>query len=65
MNVIPPRLPSPEPHTPTEAAPATEPPPPPQRLLGATLCFHRVALDSPDGTPLIRELSFEVLPGKR
>ncbi|PNW72668.1 hypothetical protein CHLRE_15g637761v5 [Chlamydomonas reinhardtii] len=51
-------------HAPGEAAPATEPPPPPQRLLGATLCFHRVALDSPDGTPLIRELSFEVLPGK-
>ncbi|KAG2422832.1 hypothetical protein HXX76_011647 [Chlamydomonas incerta] len=52
-------------HAPGEPAPASyEPPPPPQRLLGPTLAFRRVALDSPDGTPLIRELSFEVLPGK-
>ncbi|PNH02150.1 ABC transporter D family member 2 [Tetrabaena socialis] len=43
---------------------AYEPPPPPKRLVGPMLCFHRVALDSPDGTPLIRELSFEVQPGR-
>ncbi|KXZ41495.1 hypothetical protein GPECTOR_431g302 [Gonium pectorale] len=52
-------------HAPGEPVVPHEPPPPPKRCLGATLRFHRVALDSPDGTPLIRELSFEVVPGKR
>ncbi|GIL93564.1 hypothetical protein Vretimale_11706 [Volvox reticuliferus] len=51
-------------HAPGEPVGPYEPPPPPKRTLGDTLQFRRVALDSPDGTPLIRELSFEVLPGK-
>lgn len=51
-------------HAPGEAVAPTEPPPAPKRLTGPTLRFHRVALDSPDGTPLIRELSFEVLAGR-
>ncbi|GFR51705.1 hypothetical protein Agub_g14150 [Astrephomene gubernaculifera] len=51
-------------HAPGEPVGAYEPPPPPKRSLGPTLRFHRVALDSPDGTPLIRELTFEVEQGK-
>lgn len=37
--------------------------PPPQRLLGDIIKFERVAVDSPDGSPLLRELTFEVAPG--
>mmetsp|Transcript_28926 Transcript_28926/g.85644 ORF Transcript_28926/g.85644 Transcript_28926/m.85644 type:complete len:765 (-) Transcript_28926:338-2632(-) len=36
---------------------------PPRRLLGDVISFERVCLDSPDGTPLVRELSFQVVPG--
>eukprot|EP00878_Enallax_costatus_P017707 GHUV01018603.1.p1 GENE.GHUV01018603.1~~GHUV01018603.1.p1 ORF type:complete len:717 (+),score=197.45 GHUV01018603.1:325-2475(+) len=35
----------------------------PKRLTGATIKFQRVALDAPDGMPLVRELSFEVRRG--
>lgn len=42
----------------------TEPPLTPRRLTGDTLKCHRVSLDAPDGTPLVRELSFEVTPGR-
>ena len=41
-----------------------EPPLPPRRLTGDVLRCHRVSLDAPDGTPLVRELSFEVSPGR-
>ncbi|KAL6759951.1 ABC transporter transmembrane region 2-domain-containing protein [Haematococcus lacustris] len=40
-----------------------EPPPSPVRRSGPTIAFYRVALDSPDGAPLFRELTFEVVPG--
>ena len=30
---------------------------------GAVIGFHRVALDAPDGSPLVRELTFAVKPG--
>ncbi|CAD7698307.1 unnamed protein product [Ostreobium quekettii] len=36
----------------------------PRRLVGDVIKFHRLALNAPDGTPLIRELSFEVKPGQ-
>ncbi|KAF6263148.1 ABC transporter transmembrane region 2-domain-containing protein [Scenedesmus sp. NREL 46B-D3] len=35
----------------------------PRRSTGETISFHRVALDAPDGMPLVRELSFEVRRG--
>eukprot|EP00955_Chlamydomonas_euryale_P061762 358164-Chlamydomonas_euryale.AAC.8 len=35
-------------------------PPAPLRRLRDTLAFVRVQLDAPDGTPLVRDLSFEV-----
>ncbi|GAX78160.1 hypothetical protein CEUSTIGMA_g5602.t1 [Chlamydomonas eustigma] len=37
---------------------------PPCRITGDILRCHQVSLDSPDGTPLVRKLTFEVLPGK-
>lgn len=37
--------------------------PPAIRSFGDVIKFERVAIDAPDGTPLLRELSFEVLPG--
>ncbi|CAD7694908.1 unnamed protein product [Ostreobium quekettii] len=37
---------------------------PPRRFVGDSIKFHRLALNAPDGTPLIRELSFEVKPGQ-
>lgn len=40
------------------------PPLAPQRLPGNTIRFHRVSLDAPDGSPLVRELSFEVPAGR-
>ncbi|MEW5301617.1 MAG: hypothetical protein WDW36_004466 [Sanguina aurantia] len=40
-----------------------EPSLPPLRLTGACIKLNRVALDSPDGTPLVRELSFGVTEG--
>lgn len=39
------------------------PPPEPRRREGETVAMKRVYLSSPDGTPLVRELSFEVTPG--
>lgn len=39
------------------------PPPQPARTEGQIVAFKRVYLSSPDGTPLVRELSFEVPPG--
>mmetsp|Transcript_27157 Transcript_27157/g.68274 ORF Transcript_27157/g.68274 Transcript_27157/m.68274 type:complete len:690 (-) Transcript_27157:56-2125(-) len=36
---------------------------PPEHKTGDVISFHRVAVDSPDGTPLIRELTFEVPTG--
>mmetsp|Transcript_5153 Transcript_5153/g.11220 ORF Transcript_5153/g.11220 Transcript_5153/m.11220 type:complete len:766 (-) Transcript_5153:214-2511(-) len=41
-----------------------DPPPPPKRSVGPIITLHRVALDAPDGTPLVRELTFEVAPGR-
>lgn len=38
--------------------------PAPQRLTGDRIAFRAVALDSPDGTPLIRGLTFEVTVGR-
>jgi ABC-type uncharacterized transport system fused permease/ATPase subunit len=40
------------------------PPPEPNRAEGAVVAFNRVYLSSPDGTPLVRELSFEVPTGR-
>eukprot|EP00884_Botryococcus_braunii_P014828 jgi/Botrbrau1/23346/Bobra.0051s0006.2 len=34
-----------------------------KRIMGEIIKFHRVALNAPDGTPLVRDLSFEVPPG--
>jgi len=39
-------------------------PPEPQRTEGAVVSFNRVYLSSPDGTPLVRELSFTVPTGR-
>jgi ABC-type uncharacterized transport system fused permease/ATPase subunit len=36
----------------------------PLREEGAVICFDRVALDSPDGQPLVRELTLEVARGE-
>ncbi|KAL4452337.1 hypothetical protein ABPG75_007999 [Micractinium tetrahymenae] len=41
-----------------------EPLPEPRRLEGETIKFNRVYLASPDGAELVRELSFEVQPGR-
>jgi len=39
--------------------------PPPRRVVGGdAIVFDRVALDAPDGTPLVRELSFRVDRGR-
>lgn len=43
---------------------ALEPLPEPRRLEGETIKFNRVYLASPDGVELVRELSFEVQPGR-
>lgn len=43
---------------------ALEPLPEPQRVEGETVKFNRVYLSSPDGVLLVKELSFEVLPGQ-
>jgi len=43
---------------------ATDPPPPPRRRSAQHIAFYRVALDSPDGAPLFRELTLEVVPGR-
>lgn len=40
------------------------PPPEPARREGEEVAFHRVYLSSPDGAPLVRELSFEVAQGR-
>ncbi|GMH39546.1 hypothetical protein BSKO_07444 [Bryopsis sp. KO-2023] len=37
--------------------------PPPRREMGSSIRFERVALNSPDGTPLVRDLCFEVTAG--
>mmetsp|Transcript_4383 Transcript_4383/g.11917 ORF Transcript_4383/g.11917 Transcript_4383/m.11917 type:complete len:794 (+) Transcript_4383:128-2509(+) len=42
----------------------SEAPPTPKRLHGPHISFYRLALDSPDGQPLFRELTFEVVPGR-
>lgn len=39
------------------------PPPQPKRMEGSIVAFKRLYLSAPDGTPLVRELSFEVNPG--
>lgn len=39
------------------------PPPQPRRVEGDVVAFNRLYLSSPDGTPLVRELSFTVNPG--
>jgi ABC-type uncharacterized transport system fused permease/ATPase subunit len=39
------------------------PPPQPRRVEGDVVAFNRLYLSSPDGTPLVRELSFAVNPG--
>lgn len=38
--------------------------PEPVRREGETIAFHRVALNAPDGTLLVRELTFEVPRGR-
>ncbi|CAL8463002.1 g2536 [Coccomyxa elongata] len=38
--------------------------PEPRRHEGDIIKFHRVALNAPDGTALVRELTFEVPPGR-
>ncbi|KAL4450021.1 hypothetical protein ABPG77_010690 [Micractinium sp. CCAP 211/92] len=43
---------------------ALEPLPEPRRLEGETIKMNRVYLSSPDGVELVRELSFEVQPGR-
>ena len=40
-----------------------EPPCEPRRLEGDVVSFHRVFLSAPDGTTLVKELSFEVPQG--
>jgi ABC-type uncharacterized transport system fused permease/ATPase subunit len=47
-----------------DAALAPLAPLPPSRRPGDTIKFARVCLDSPGGDPLVRELSFEVVPGR-
>jgi hypothetical protein len=42
-----------------------EPLPDPRRLEGEVVRFHRVYLSSPDGVMLVREMSFDVQPGRR
>jgi len=37
---------------------------PPARRLGDRIAFRQVALDAPDGTPLVRGLTFEVAAGR-
>jgi len=37
--------------------------PEPARVEGDVIAFDRVALNAPDGTPLVRELTFQVVPG--
>lgn len=49
----------------SSSAGALEPLPEPRRLEGDTVAFRRIYLSSPDGVALVRELSFEVLPGRR
>lgn len=49
----------------SSSAGVLEPLPEPQRLEGDTVKFRRVYLSSPDGNLLVRELSFEVVPGRR
>lgn len=39
------------------------PPPEPRRAEGTIVAFDRVYLSAPDGTPLVKELTFEVPPG--
>ncbi|PRW57208.1 ABC transporter D family [Chlorella sorokiniana] len=41
-----------------------EPLPDPRRLEGEVVRFHRVYLSSPDGVMLVREMSFDVQPGR-
>uniref|UniRef100_A0A061SM41 ATP-binding cassette, subfamily D (ALD), member 3 n=1 Tax=Tetraselmis sp. GSL018 TaxID=582737 RepID=A0A061SM41_9CHLO len=36
----------------------------PRRQQGEAIAFEDVAVDSPDGTPLVRHLTFSVLPGR-
>jgi ABC-type uncharacterized transport system fused permease/ATPase subunit len=40
-----------------------EPPCEPQRIEGDVVSFHRVFLSAPDGTTLVKELTFKVNPG--
>lgn len=50
----------------TGASPLERPPNsplPPKRVISDIISFKRVALDAPDGMPLVRELSFEVRRG--
>lgn len=45
-------------------SPAADPLPEPSRSEGAIISFRRLALNAPDDTPLVRELSFDVPPGR-
>lgn len=47
-----------------EVQPAGPPPLPPRLVFGDTIRFERVTILSPDGTLLVRELSFEVRGGE-
>ena len=47
------------------SASGLEPLPEPRRLEGETIGFRRIYLSSPDGTQLVRELTFDVQPGRR
>ncbi|KAK9805964.1 hypothetical protein WJX73_009234 [Symbiochloris irregularis] len=45
-------------------SPEQDPLPEPSRVAGDIIRFHRLALNAPDGTPLVRDLSFDVPPGR-
>eukprot|EP00798_Chlamydomonas_sp_ICE-L_P012747 gene12747-15996_t len=49
--------------TPSGGVAPGEPPLSPKRMVAPIISFSRVSMDSPDGTPLVRELTFDVQKG--
>ena len=49
---------------PTAPDGSAEPPPEPRRLEGPVLAFRQIYLSAPDGSPLVRGLTFAVRPGE-